>query len=389
MSLETPSRIEPCLLDVIDPPLADVIAELPAKAQRLEHALHPDTAASLRGLVRVMKRYYSNLIEGRQTRPRDIQRALDDDLDAEPSRRNLQLEARAHIRVQAEVERLFEEGRLGEPARPDFIRGLHAELYKDAPAPLLTVEDGTVMVPGEWRTRDVAVGRHVPPSSARVPEFMDYFAERYRLEGMGPGKRLVALAASHHRFNYIQPFLDGNGRVSRLMSHAMGLSIGIGAHGLWSVSRGLARGVDSRQDYKLMDATDPQREDDFDGRGNLSRRRLAAFVLWFLRVCVDQITFMSSLFDLEQLGARLDRWVDQQGLKPEAKRLLGEIARRGEVERGEAAALTRMPERSARLLLGQLQKRGVLGSRTPKGPVSLRFTLEHADVLLPKLFPET
>jgi hypothetical protein len=43
--------------------------------------------------------------------------------------------------------------------------------------------------------------------------------------------------------NYIHPFPDGNGRVSRLMSHAMALTAGIGGQGLWSVSRGLARGL--------------------------------------------------------------------------------------------------------------------------------------------------
>ncbi|MDF3153382.1 Fic family protein [Mesorhizobium sp. XAP10] len=50
----------------------------------------------------------------------------------------------------------------------------------------------------------------------------------------------------------MHPFPDGNGRVSRLMSHAMALEAGIAAHGLWSISRGLARGVKSRTDYKRM-----------------------------------------------------------------------------------------------------------------------------------------
>ncbi len=60
------------------------------------------------------------------------------------------------------------------------------------------------------------------------------------------------MATAHHRLNYIHPFLDGNGRVSRLLSHVMALSAGIGAHGLWSVSSGLARGLTSRGDYKRM-----------------------------------------------------------------------------------------------------------------------------------------
>jgi len=34
----------------------------------------------------------------------------------------------------------------------------------------------------------------------------------------------MAMAAAHHRFNYIHPFPDGNGRVSRLMSHARRLT---------------------------------------------------------------------------------------------------------------------------------------------------------------------
>jgi Fic family protein len=104
---------------------------------------------------------------------------------------------------------------------------------------------------------------------------MQHFESCYRLEPLGRGQRILAVAAAHHRLNCIHPFLDGNGRVSRLMSHAMGLTAGIGARGLWSVSRGLARGLESRGDYKrMMDHADMPRQGDLDGRGNLSRRAL-------------------------------------------------------------------------------------------------------------------
>jgi hypothetical protein len=52
-----------------------------------------------------MNCYYSNLIEGHNTLPIDIDRALNDDLAKEPERRNLQLEARAHIEVQLMIDR--------------------------------------------------------------------------------------------------------------------------------------------------------------------------------------------------------------------------------------------------------------------------------------------
>ena len=148
----------------------------------------------------------------------------------------------------------------------------------------------------------------------------------------------MAIAAAHHRLNFIHPFPDGNGRVSRLMSHAMGLSAGIGAHGLWSVSRGLARGLESRGEYKrMMDHADMPRQGDLDGRGNLSQRGLSDFVFWFLRVCLDQVMFMSSLFELDTLARRLRAYVARsEVLKPETARLLEEALIRGEFERGEA-----------------------------------------------------
>src|SRR5271155_753941 len=106
-----------------------------------------------------------------------------------------------------------------------------------------------IMTPVAFRAdpdEDVAVGRHQPPSSERVASFMAYFAERYDFERMGKATRIISIAAAHHRFNFIHPFPDGNGRVSRLMSQAMAHLAGVGAHGLWSISRGLARGLKSR-----------------------------------------------------------------------------------------------------------------------------------------------
>ena len=220
---------------------------------------------------------------------------------------------------------------------------------------------------------------------------MARFETRYRLANERSGSRLLAVPAAHHRFNYIHPFPDDNGRVSRLMSHAMVHGAGIGAHGLWSVSRGLARGPESRGDYhRMMSHADSPRQGDLDGRGNLSTRALNDFSLWFLRVCLDQVTFMAGLFDLGGLAARLERWAaTSDGMKPEAGRLLKEALYRGEFERGEASRLSGLPERSARRALVQLTDAGLLASDTPKGPVSLRFPASALDSLFPKLYPES
>ena len=393
-AVETADRIEPALLEDAPANITDVVAELSAKAATLGSALHSRTASNLADLVRIMNTYYSNLIEGHHTRPRDIERALSGELAQDKKRRDLQLEAKAHVRVQAEVDKLFADGRLPDPTSSEFILYLHREFYRDAPESMLLIKgEGRefMMEPGKWRSlpeHDVAVGQHLPPSSNRVPDCMSHFELRYRQQGPGKGSRILALSAAHHRLNYIHPFPDGNGRVSRLMSHAMAHTAGVGAHGLWSVSRGLARGLESRSEYKqMMDYADMPRQNDLDGRGNLSLRALKEFTLWFLKVCLDQVTFMSGLLEIEALLGRFKKYIAQsETLKPESLRLLEEALMRGEYDRGEAARITGLPERSARRVLNDVVAEGLLASATQKGPVSLRFPTDSLEILFPRLY---
>ena len=394
---ESVQRIEPTSFEAVPPELADLATELAAAASALGNALHPRTAASLARLVRIMNAYYSNLIEGQHTRPRDIERALVGDLDADETRRNLQLEAASHVRVQTIVDRLAADGQLREPASEEFIQFLHREFYDGVPESMLFVRSTRPdyrMKPGEWRSNaedDVVVGRHRPPSSAHVEESMRYFSARFRFAEMGASTKIFAMAIAHHRLNYIHPFPDGNGRVSRLMSHAMAHAAGIGAHGLWSVSRGLARGLDSRNEYKsMMDLADTPREGALDGRGNLSLKALTEFVAWFLRVCLDQVRFMSSLFELNALGFRLRELVEHRyRLRPEAATLVEQLLARGELERARVPIVLGMAERSARRIVSELVELGLVGSATPKGPLSLQFTPTDSELLFPRLFPVT
>lgn len=79
--VETPCRIEPTRLESFSEPLANTVAEVMRISGQLSQRLHPTTAASLAELLRLTNSYYSNLIEGNATRPRDIERALDEQLD--------------------------------------------------------------------------------------------------------------------------------------------------------------------------------------------------------------------------------------------------------------------------------------------------------------------
>jgi Fic family protein len=149
--------------------------------------------------------------------------------------------------------------------------------------------------------------------------------------------------------------------------------------------------LESRQEYlQMMGHADMPRQGDLDGRGNLSHRALSDFTLWFLRVCLDQVTYMAGLFELDTLARRMRNYVERsETLKPEAARLLEAAFIRGEIERGDVPRIAGLPERTARRVLNDVIATGLLASDTPKGPVSLRFPTEALGILFPQLFPET
>ncbi|MGQ0566605.1 MAG: Fic family protein [Gemmobacter sp.] len=394
--LVAPSRIEPARLeDQIPLDLVETANRLIQASRSLGRNLPPRTLADLAAMVRMMNSYYSNRIEGNNTRPRDIERALAGDYDTDPERRALQQEHAAHVRLQADIDRRAALGTLPDPTGPAFIQGLHRAFYDGATDAMLTLHHAgqTVRIdPGEWRTGDVEVGAHVPPPHATVPAFMAHFHTRFRQDWLhGQVARVLATATAHHRFNYIHPFHDGNGRVSRLMSHAMSHHVGIAAGGLWSVSRGLARGLQDglpgRDEYRaMMHLADRVRQGDRDGRGALSLGALVTFATWFLSVCEDQIAFMDGMFEFDGLGGRLARYAAMTGLDDRAADLLRIVLLRGEVDRGDIAALLGVAPRTARATIKSLSDDGIVGSDTPRSPLFLRFPSQAHDILFPRLF---
>lgn len=173
---------------------------------------------SLADLVRTMNCYYSNIIEGHVAHPVDIERALKGDYSTDPEKRDLQLEAKAHIMAQQSIDA---DGLKGRVIAVESIREIHRRFYELLPADLLSVEDPVTeeqvqIVPGALRTRAVKVGRHVAISPGAVPRFLNRFQEVYG--ALGTTDTVIAAAAAHHRLLWIHPFLDGNGRVARLLS---------------------------------------------------------------------------------------------------------------------------------------------------------------------------
>jgi Fic family protein len=314
----------------------------------------------------------------------------------DPERRPLALEAKAHVEVQRMIDGLGLRGELPIPTSIDFIRWVHRAFYNEMPEEFRFIDKPGGMkaeiVPGEFRLsadHDVVVGRHQPPSPGRVVAFTGYFQKRYAMAEKQASLRIIAIASANHRLNYIHPFPDGNGRVSRLMSHAMALTAGIGGNGLWSISRGLARGLKDRGEYKrMMDHADSPRQGDRDGRGNLSESALKDFVEWFLTVALDQVRFSTAMFDLGRLETRYRALVKDIVDDKRAPDLVSAVLRYGSLPRGEANFVLKTSERTARNTLSDLVDRGFLKSDTPKAPVRIAFPLDFRERLFPNLFTD-
>ena len=124
-----PSAIEPLLPKGQSGRLSDLTCEILKAAGQLTGQVHsPLVLKRVADLVREMNCYYSNLIEGHKTIPRDIERAMKRDFSHDQTQRNNQQLSLAHIAV----EKLMEERLAGESVdvySPDFVCWLHQEFY--------------------------------------------------------------------------------------------------------------------------------------------------------------------------------------------------------------------------------------------------------------------
>ncbi|MEA1890320.1 MAG: Fic family protein [Pseudomonadota bacterium] len=389
---ETVSMMEPLLISEQSrhrPALADLAVELAARSAGFYHRLPEGLASALADLVRSMNCYYSNLIEGHNTHPVDIEKALRNDYSTDSKKRDLQLEARAHIEVQLWIDK---GGLSGNETSVEGICELHRRFCEHLPEELQWAKDPATgkkikITPGELRKRDVQVGGHIAISPAVVAEFMKHFSNTYGRLGLS--ETIIASAAAHHRLVWIHPFLDGNGRVARLMSHAMLLKT-LDTGGIWSISRGLAR---NEAEYKKhLSACDLTRRNDLDGRGNLSEEALADFTKFFLEACLDQVNFMEQLIKPDQLRTRILLWADEEiafGKLPKpTKSILEPILYRGVLPRSEVAGILGASTRHARRVTEALSEFGIIKSDTSRAPWKLVFPASLASRWMPGLFPE-
>ena len=374
--------------------LTDKVIAITKASASLAANLPEETRTTIVRHMAVINSYYSNLIEGNRTRPHEIRAAQQGNFSKDPVKRDLQMESVAHIRVQEWI-REQSPGQ-DEIFSPEFILSIHREFYTHVPETLRLLKNGKgeavdEVIPGEWRSKEVVVGRHHPPRANELPALMRQFCDIYHPGHHKGDKKTIATLCAHHRFTWIHPFADGNGRVARLLTDTTLNAIGLDSSGVWCLSRGLARASDH---YKaLLGQADLPRQGDHDGRGLLSEKGLIAFCDFMLDVSLDQIDYISQLLQVDQMRGRIQRYIAARNdarvpglgeIKPVAAMVLYNAFMLGKLDRSMALELCAMPERTARRLLSQLREDGLLSETSPRSPLYWDIP-QHAE---PWYFPQ-
>jgi Fic family protein len=375
--------------------LEDLAIELVEKSARLSGTLNPITRAAIADFLRPMNSYYSNLIEGHDTHPIDIDKALNNDYSENKEKRNLQLEAKAHINVHKTIsDKFLNSSAPPIPTSEKYLKYIHAEFYKHLPEEFKkskTIDgDNKIVMPGEFRSCEVKVGNHIAPHSKHLNSFMERFESFYNPQDNSNSskvRRIISIAASHHRLAWIHPFLDGNGRVVRLYSDSLFMFEKINSDGLWSISRGLARTKEVYQ-ARLANA-DLVRYNNYDGRGNLSNKMLIEFCSYFLETAIDQIDYMYKMLDTKTMLTRIEKFVDlmvlKNKLKIEAKYLLTDVFLKGKISKKEAMRVTNTSDKTLKILVDDLTSFGLIKPKLES--VTMMYHIDYSIKFSPLLFP--
>lgn len=384
----------------------DKVVELIRADMALNQSIPDSLRESLEWLLRLVNSYYSNKIEGNPTHPKELLKtqAVNTDNSINSSK-DIQ-ELLSHLEVQMKLSRsnVLPE----QVVSQDFIKKIHQDFYSDLPKEALIVKnlDGTpsedeagqpiLVVPGSYRNKMVLVGKHQPPEPEEISRYMRWIEQVYNPTRIFGTNRLCAAAALHHRLAWVHPFIDGNGRTTRLVTDAYMRCLGYDGYGLWSLARGFARDTDAY--YKALAQADMPRQGESDGKGILSKRGLIYFTKYFIDTALDQVKFFNDLLEPSALKTRMDIYFDYRAkgaiadingkktiLKIEARDIYKLLVDRGPLFRADISSYFGKSEQTLRPIINQMRDEGLVKAN-PRQPVEPKLSTNIVEIVFPGIW---
>lgn len=197
-----------------DSALVDVLSELEhLRKLRLEGDTLP-LFFQLKSIFHTLESLGSARIEGNHTTLADY---IDSKVDGKAEETD---QLREVANIEKAMDYIEERMKPGVGLTEHFIREIHAMTVHD----LLREGDKT---PGAYRLNQVRISQseHLPPDFMHVPAYMQELVDFVNRDD-SPKYDLMKVALAHHRFGWIHPFGNGNGRVVRLITYALMMKYG-------------------------------------------------------------------------------------------------------------------------------------------------------------------
>ena len=228
-----------------DAPLLDVLTDLEhLRRLQIRPTTPPLVFLQLKQVFHVLESLASARIEGNHTTLADYVQARVAAQVTEGPPRSEQL--REIDNIEQAMRQVEDAVQAGEPLTENLLRGLHATTV----AGLAREGDRS---PGAYRSGPVrmAQAEHMPPDARRVPEYMGELVN-FINRNDPPKYDLMKVALAHHRFAWVHPFGNGNGRVVRLLTYALLIKFGFQVNALGRLLNPAAVFCANRDRYYTM-----------------------------------------------------------------------------------------------------------------------------------------
>lgn len=348
-----------------DSPLVDVVTEL-EHLRRLQ--LRGTTPApvffQLKTIFHMLESLGSARIEGNHTTLADY---VESKLDGAPHAATDQLREMENIEAaMAYIEQIMTPGAV---LTEHLIRELHTLTVRG----LEREGDAT---PGAYRKTAVRIAQseHLPPEAIQVPQYMQELVA-FINEKHNQKYDLIKVALAHHRFGWIHPFGNGNGRVVRLLTYALLIVYGFNVKAGGRVLNPTAVFCNDRDRYYALlaraDTGIPQGREDW--------------CIYVLQGILEELRKVDRLTDYDYLSEKilapaLAHAKERQLVTALEEAILRITAKKGVVKAGDLAVA--MPDMAAPQRTYQIRKLVERKMLQPIEPGARQYTLGFSNSYL-------
>lgn len=171
-----------------------------------------------------------------------------------------------------------------------------SEIHKRVVQGLSPGKEGD-FTPGMYRTGNVKIAgaKHIPPEFLHVDKMMDDLID-FINRGDSSKYDLLKIAIAHHRFAWIHPFSNGNGRTVRLLTYAMLVKQGFNIQVGRIINPTAVFCNDREKYYNLLAAAD-----------SLNKKDILVWIEYVLSGLKSEISKIDRLLDYDYLQEKILR----------------------------------------------------------------------------------